>query len=162
MARSRLIVSTNSPSAIPLFQHLLQVAAALGGAFARHLVVHRRVKLAQVVQQPLDDFGVVHHAAQHHEHRFEHVARMGAHRGALDAFLFEIAVHRQVEQPLLVAEQFVERPFRDPQLLRDVVHAHRLDALRDEHVHRLFYDSFLLIHDPIRLIRIQIYAPKLT
>ena len=33
-----------------VIQHLLQVAAALGGAFARHLVVHRRVKLAQVVQ----------------------------------------------------------------------------------------------------------------
>ena len=110
-----------------------------------------RIELAQVAQQPLYRLRLVGHAPQHHEHRFEHVAGPGAGCGPLDALALEKTFHSEVEQPLLVAEQLVKRSFRDTQLLRDVVHAHRPDALGDEHLHRLFDDSFLLVHDPIRI-----------
>ena len=115
-----------------------------------------RIELAQVAQQPLYHLRLVRHASQHHKHRFEHVARTDAGFGPFDTLALEKTFHRKVEQPLLVAEQLIKRPFRNAQLLRDVVHTHRFDALGDEHLHSLFYNSFLLVHDPIRLIRMQI------
>ena len=108
--------------------------------------MYRRVELPQVAQQAADQLRVIHHAAQDHEDRFEDVPGPGTRRRTLDSLALEKVLHRKVEQALLVAEKFVERPFRNPQLLCDVVHAHRLDALRDEHPHGLCYDPFFLSH----------------
>ena len=149
------------PVGNPLFQHLLQVAAALGGAFARHLVVHRRVKtLRRLFSSRWMTSALSITPPSTMNIAFEHVARM-AHTAARSMRFFRNSGPSPGRAAPPCRRTIRRASVSRPQLLRDVVHAHRLDALRDEHVHRLFYDSFLLIHDPIRLIRMQIYAPKL-
>ncbi len=58
--------------------------------------------------------GIVHHFAQHHEHGFENVVRIGREFVPPLAVTFGIAFHGQVEQAFLVAEHLVERPLRHP------------------------------------------------
>ena len=102
------------------------------------------IKLPEVVHHAARNLGVVHHFAQHHKHGFEDVARIGREFVPPLAVTFGIALHGQVEQAFLVAEHLIERPFRHPELLRDVVHSYRLDALRDKHMHGLVDNAFFL------------------
>ena len=102
------------------------------------------IKLPEVVHHAARNLGVVHHFAQHHEHGFENVVRIGREFVPPLAVTFGIAFHGQVEQAFLVAEHLVERPLRHPELLRDVVHSYRLDALRDKHMHGLVDNAFFL------------------
>ena len=104
----------------------------------------------------MDHLRILHDAPQHPKHRFKHVPGPLAGGPTFETLALEKMLHGQVEQALLVFEEFVERALRNPQLLRNVVHTHRLDALRDEHLHGLGYDPFLLIHDPESLVSSQI------
>ena len=105
------------------------------------------IKPLQTVHQPAGLLRPVHDVAQHHEQLFEHIARPSAQLGPAPARIVEITDHRLIEQPLLVAEEFVQRTFRNTQLLRNVVHAHRPDTMRDEHAHGPFHDAIFGSHD---------------
>lgn len=102
------------------------------------------IEFLEVVHHAAGHLGLVHHLRQHHEHGFEDVAGVGGKFGPTLPVTLEVALHRQIEQPFLVAEQFVQRTLRYAEMLCDIVHAHGFDALRGEHLHRLVDNAFFL------------------
>ena len=117
-----------------LAQHRPQFFAVACGTFVNQPVVYGGIGALEGIHHPPYLFRAVQDVVEYDEKLFQYICSSGAYGGLLSADLLEIADHGLMEQSLLVAEQVVKRPFRNAQLLRDVVHTHRFESSGDEHL----------------------------
>ena len=113
-------------------------------AFGDEPLVDFGIEAPQVALQPVAYLRLIHYVAEDQQHRFEHVLRLCTQLGVPPVLLAHIIAQTLVEQLLLVAELFVNRPFRDAYMTGDIVHPHRLDALSDKHFGRQLNNGLTL------------------